>query len=77
VATVSEYAHQLRAVCGWNRRLARDNSLLRIKLRNAEQRVRELELENANLGVEQDATNHLLSVAMDDLLGGGDEGAVA
>jgi hypothetical protein len=65
---MSEYAHQLRAVCGWNRRLARDNSLLRIKLRNAEQRLRELELENGNLAVELDAVSTTLGAAMDEAL---------
>jgi hypothetical protein len=65
---MSEYAHQLRAVCGWNHRLARDNSLLRIRLRNAEQKLREVELENADLAVERDAINTALGAAMDEAL---------
>ena len=65
---MSEYPHQLRAVCGWNRRLARDNSLLRIRLRNAEQKLRELERENANLAIELDAVNTALGAAMDEAL---------
>jgi hypothetical protein len=65
---MSEYPHQLRAVCGWNRRLARANSLLRIRLRNAEQKLRELERENANLAIELDAVNTALGAAMDEAL---------
>jgi hypothetical protein len=65
---MSECPHQLRAVCGWNRRLARDNSLLRIRLRNAEQKLRELERENANLAIELDAVNTALGAAMDEAL---------
>jgi hypothetical protein len=65
---MSEYAHQLRAVCGWNRRLARENSLLRIRLRNAEQRLRELERENANLATERDAVDAALGAAIDEAL---------
>lgn len=65
---MSEYSHQLRAVCGWNRRLTRDNSLLRIRLRNAEQKLRELERKNANLATELDAVSTALGAAMDEAL---------
>jgi hypothetical protein len=65
---MSEYAHQLRVVCGWNRRLSRDNSLLRIRLRNAEQKLRELERENANLATERDAIDAALGAAIDEAL---------
>jgi hypothetical protein len=65
---MSEYAHQLRAVCRWNRQLARDNSLLRIRLRNAEQKLRELERKNANLAIELDAVSTALGAAMDEAL---------
>jgi hypothetical protein len=65
---MSEYAHQLRVVCGWNRRLSRENSLLRIRLRNAEQKIRELERNNANLATERDAVDAALGAAMDEAL---------
>ncbi len=65
---MSEYARQLRAVCDWNRRLCRENSLLRIRLRNAEQKLRELERENANLATERDAVDAALGAAMDEAL---------
>jgi hypothetical protein len=65
---MSEYSHQLRAVCGWNRRLAREDSLLRIRLRNAEQKLRELERNNANLATERDAVDAALGAAIDEAL---------
>jgi len=65
---MSEYAHQLRAVCSWNRRLSRENSLLRIRLRNAEQKLRELERNNANLATERDAVDAALGAAIDEAL---------
>ena len=68
VAAMSEYAHQLRAVCRWNRQLARANSLLQIKLRATEQKLRQIEGENANLAIELDAVNTALGAAMDEAL---------
>jgi hypothetical protein len=68
---VSECDDQLRHVCGWNRRLSRENTVLRLKLRGLEQRLAGLERTNVDLLVERDATDHLLGVAMDDRLGGG------
>ncbi len=65
---MSEYAHQLRAVCRWNRQLARANSLLQIKLRATEQKLRQIEGENANLAIELDAVNTALGAAMDEAL---------
>jgi hypothetical protein len=59
---------QIRHLCEFNRRLSRDNSLLRIRLRNAEQKLRELERENANLATERDAVNAALGAAMDEAL---------
>lgn len=67
---------QIRRVSRWNRDLARENARLRADVVSLKRRVRELESTNTNLLVERDATDHLLGVAMDDLLGGG-EGAVA
>jgi len=68
---------QIRRVSRWNRDLARENARLRAEAAHLNGKVRELESTNANLLVERDATDHLLGVAMDDLLGGGGEGAVA
>lgn len=68
---------QIRRVSRWNRDLARENARLCAVVARLERNMRELESTNANLLVERDATDHLLGVAMDDLLGGGDEGALA
>lgn len=59
---------QIRHLCEFNRRLARENSLLRIRLRNAEQKLRELEREHANLATERDAVDAALGAAIDEAL---------
>lgn len=64
-------------VCRRNRDLNQENAQLRAEVARLKRKVRELESANVNLRVERDATDHLLGVAMDDLLGGGGEGAVA
>ncbi len=65
---MSEYAHQLRAVCGWNRRLTQANLLLQIKIRAVEQRLRQIERENADLATERDAIDAALGAAIDEAL---------
>lgn len=62
---------QLRRLCQWNRELVRENSRLHNELRRKDQQIGELEEANAEIAVERDAADHLLGVAMDDLLGGG------
>jgi cell division protein FtsB len=60
-----------------NRDLASENAQLRAEVARLKREVRELRTSNVNLCVERDATDHLLGVAMDDLLGGGGEGTLA
>jgi hypothetical protein len=60
-----------------NRDLASENAQLRAEVACLKREVRELRTANANLCVERDATDHLLGVAIDDLLDGGGEGALA
>jgi hypothetical protein len=67
---------QMVLVCRRNRDLASENTQLRAEVARLKRQVRELESANVNLCVERDATDHLLGVAIDDLLGGGGEGAV-
>jgi hypothetical protein len=62
-------------VCRRNRDLHQENGQLRDEVAHLQREVAELQSANANLRIERDATDHLLGVAMDDLLGG--EGAVA
>jgi hypothetical protein len=64
-------------VCRRNRDLHQENSQIRDEVARLKRQVRALECVNVNLCVERDATDHLLGVAIDDLLGGGGEGAVA
>lgn len=59
---------QIRHLCEFNRRLSRENSLLRIRLRNAEQKLRALERENVNCAIELDAVNTALGAAIDEAL---------
>jgi hypothetical protein len=68
---------QMVLVCRRNRDLDQENRQLRAEVARLKRLVRELERANVNLCVERDATDHLLGVAMDDLLGGGGEGALA
>jgi hypothetical protein len=68
---------QMVLVCRRNRDLASENTQLRAEATRLKRQVRELESANVNLCVERDATDHLLGVAIDDLLGGGGEGALA
>lgn len=58
-------------VCRRNRDLSQENSQLRNEVARLEREVIELQSANTNLCIERDATDHLLGVAMDDLLGGG------
>jgi cell division protein FtsB len=60
-----------------NRDLTSENAQLRAEVARLKREVSELRTSNANLCVERDAADHLLGVAMDDLLGGGSEGALA
>jgi hypothetical protein len=62
-------------VCRRNRDLDQENRQLRDEVARLEREVRELESANVNLCIERNVTDHLLGVAMDDLLGG--EGALA
>jgi hypothetical protein len=64
-------------VCRRNRDLTSENAQLRAEVARLKRQVCELESTNVNLCVERDVTDHLLGVAMDDLLGGGGEGALA
>jgi cell division septum initiation protein DivIVA len=64
-------------VCRRNRDLHQENSELRDEVASLKREVAELQSANVNLCIERDTTDHLLGVAMDDLLGGGGEGAVA
>jgi hypothetical protein len=59
---------QLQRVCEWNSRLSRDVSLLALQLRSKELEISALEMANADLLVERDATDVLLGEAMDELL---------
>jgi len=59
---------QIRRVCRWNSTLARENARLRDELRRKHQECCELSDTNANLRVEQDATDVLLGAAMDEAL---------
>lgn len=68
---------QMVLVCRRNRDLHQENSQLRDEVARLKRQARELESTNVNLCVERDATDHLLGVAIDDLLGGGGEGALA
>jgi hypothetical protein len=68
---------QIALVCRRNRDLAHENAQLRAEIARLTRKVRELEGANVNLCVERDATDHLLGVAMDELLGGGGEGVLA
>lgn len=68
---------QMVLVCRRNRDLNQENVQLRDEVARLEREVAELQSANANLCIERDTTDHLLGVAMDDLLGGGGEGAVA
>jgi hypothetical protein len=61
---------QIRHLCEFNRRLSRENSLLRLKNRSLEQRLVALEKQAADLAVERSALDSALGAAMDDLLGG-------
>jgi hypothetical protein len=56
---VSVYAHQLRAVCAWNRQLARENIRLR-------ERIAHLARVNARQSAEAEASESLLTAAMDE-----------
>jgi hypothetical protein len=67
---VSECDDQLRHVCGWNRRLSRENTLLRLKNRCLEQRLAVLEKQAADLAVERSALDAALGAAMDAALEG-------
>jgi|CZKG01.1.fsa_nt_gi hypothetical protein len=58
-------------VCRRNRDLDLENAQLRAEVARLKRQVRALESTNVNLCVERDATDHLLGVAMDDLLGRG------
>ncbi len=62
---MSECNDQLRHVCGWNRRLSRENTVLRLKLRGLEQRLAVLEKQAADLAVERSALDAVLGAAMD------------
>ncbi len=62
---MSECDDQLRAVCGWNRSLSRENTLLRLKNRSLEQRLAVLEKQAADLAVERSALDAVLGAAMD------------
>jgi hypothetical protein len=65
---VSECDDQIRHVCGWNRRLSRENTLLRLKNRSLEQRLAVLEKQAADLAVERSALDAVLGAAMDEAL---------
>ncbi|MGA7705766.1 MAG: hypothetical protein WB998_12820 [Solirubrobacteraceae bacterium] len=67
---MSECDDQLRHVCGWNRRLSRENTLLWLKIRSLEQRLAVLEKQAADLAVERSALNTVLGAAMDAALEG-------
>ena len=60
---MSEYFEQLRHVCAWNRRLSREVSVLRLKLRSSERELRRLTLANASIAAERDATAVALDAA--------------
>lgn len=62
---------RIRLVGSRSRSLDRENAQLRAEVACLKREVCELQSANANLRVERDATDHLLGVAMDDLLGGG------
>lgn len=59
---------QLREVCEWNKKLARENAVLRVRTRNCELEVRELQTANANLRVEREAVETVLGAAVDEAL---------
>lgn len=65
---MSEYAQQLRNVCAFNRRLAKQVTSLERKLRSAERRLCQAAQANANLATERDAIDAALGAAMDDAL---------
>jgi hypothetical protein len=65
-----ECEEQLRHLCSWNRRLARENTLLQLKVRGLEQKVAGLEGQAASLSVERDAIDAALGAAMDAALEG-------
>jgi hypothetical protein len=65
---VSECDDQIRHVCGWNRSLSRENTLLRLKNRSLEQRLAVLEKQAADLAVERSALDAALGAAMDEAL---------
>lgn len=57
-------------VCRRNRDLASENAQLRAEVARSKREVCELQSVNANVCIERDVTDHLLGVAIDDLLGG-------
>jgi hypothetical protein len=59
---------QLRLVCEWNRRLARDNALLRVRLRSTEVEIRELEEARTDLQAQLSAADALVGSAVDEAL---------
>ncbi|HEV7938976.1 MAG TPA: hypothetical protein VGP18_13250 [Solirubrobacteraceae bacterium] len=65
---MSECDEQLRHVCRWNYRLARENSRLRLELQNKEHEIRALEKANADCLLERDAINTALGAAIDEAL---------
>jgi len=58
-------------LCGWNRRLASENSQLQTQLRRALQQCRELRLANAGARVELATAQVFLGEAIDAALEGG------
>jgi hypothetical protein len=56
---------QIRRVCEWNGRLAKENLELREALRWMEQRCRALNISHADLAASLDACDGMLGAAMD------------